>query len=115
MAQSSDQIHRDKYNSVEVELFAAKFKQEPTNAAFLFPAAKEYLANHASGKKVLDIGCGTGSWVKYAAECGAKSVDGFDISVDMVQIAKQTTASLVMLIFRLVMQLICPMVIAHLM
>ena len=84
MAGSSNQIHRDKYDSAEVQLFAAKFKQEPTNAAFLFPAAKEYLASQVASKKVLDIGCGTGIWMKYAAECGAKSVDGFDISVSMV-------------------------------
>ena len=94
MAEISNQIHRDKYDSAEVQLFAAKFKQEPTNAAFLFPAAKEYLALQATGKKVLDIGCGTGIWVKYAAECGAKSVDGFDISVDMVELSKQSTAGL---------------------
>ena len=94
MAVSGSQIHRDKYDSVEVELFVTKFKQEPTNAAFLFPAAKEYLKSQGNGKKVLDIGCGTGIWAKYAAECGAESVDGFDISVDMVELAKQTTAGL---------------------
>jgi len=94
MAKSSDQIHRDKYDSVEVELYATRFKEQPTKAAFLFPAAKEYLAKQASGKKVLDIGCGTGIWMKYAAECGAESVDGFDISLDMVKKAKQTTAGL---------------------
>jgi len=92
MAKSSDQIHGDKYDGDEAELFATKFKEEPTNAAFLFPAAKEYLTKQAIGKKVLDIGCGTGIWVKYAAECGAKSVDGFDISLDMVKKAQKTTA-----------------------
>jgi len=60
MAKSNDQLHRDKYDFVEVELYATKFKEEPTNAAFLFPAAQEYLIKQASGKKVLDIGCGTG-------------------------------------------------------
>jgi len=89
---SNDQFHVDKYDSTEVELFATKEKD--SYAAFLLPAVKEYLTKQASGKKVLDIGCGTGFWMKLAAECGAASVDGLDLSVDMVLKAKETTAGL---------------------
>jgi len=86
-------IHdRDKYNSLEVQRYANKFKQDPMHVAFLFPAIEQYLTLQARGKKVLDIGCGTGKWVKYASECGACSVDGFDISADMVKLSKQTTS-----------------------
>ena len=46
----------------------------------------------APGKKVLDIGCGTGDWCYQAARYGAKSVHGFDIQEKMVELAKQATA-----------------------
>ena len=41
---------------------------------------------------MLDIGCGTGYWCYKVALSGAKSVDGFDIQEDMVQLAKQATS-----------------------
>jgi len=100
MAENSGSGHhlcsheRDKYNSVEVKQYAAKFEKDPMFEAFLFPAIKQYLTAQASDKKVLDIGCGTGKWVKYASGCGARSVDGFDISADMVELSKQTTAGI---------------------
>ena len=59
--------------------------------AFVYPALKEFLNAEAPGKKVLDIGCGSGDWACLAAECGAKSVDGFDIQEGMVELAKQAT------------------------
>ena len=94
MAGKIDETHRDKYNSDEVDMYAANTENDPINQAFLFPALKEYLSSEAGGKKVLDIGCGTGIWTKYASECGAGSVDGFDISTDMVGLSKQATAHL---------------------
>ena len=30
--------------------------------AFVYPALKEFLSAEAPGKKVLDIGCGSGDW-----------------------------------------------------
>ena len=75
-------------------MYAANTESEPINQAFLFPALKQYLSSEAGGKKVLDIGCGTGIWTKYASECGAGSVDGFDVSTDMVRLSKQATAGL---------------------
>lgn len=60
--------------------------------AFFIPAATQYLKVEAPGKKVLDIGCGSGEWSYLAAAYGAKSVDGFDIQEEMVQLAKRTTS-----------------------
>ena len=47
--------------------------------AFLYPALAKYLKSDIPGKRVLDIGCGSGSWCYKVALSGAKSVDGFDI------------------------------------
>jgi len=86
---------RDKYNSAEVERYAVKFlKEAPMHVAFLYPALEQYLTSQVIGKRVLDIGCGTGKWVKYAAECGAGSVDGFDINADMVELSNKATTGL---------------------
>ena len=41
---------------------------------------------------MLDIGYESGDWACLAVECGAKSVDGFDIHEDMVELAQQATA-----------------------
>ena len=43
---------------------------------------------------VLDIGCGAGNWCYAAAQYGAKTVDGFDIQEEMVELAKQATSHL---------------------
>ena len=42
-------------------------------------ALKEFFNVEAPGKKVLDIGYGSGEWACLSAECGAKNIDGFDI------------------------------------
>ena len=52
------------------------------------------MKNLVPGKRVLDIGCGAGNWCVTAAEYGAKSVDGFDIQPEMVELAKQATSHL---------------------
>ena len=78
--------------SSEVKKFAKKNKEDALMKAFVYPALKEFLTAEAPGKKVLDIGCGSGDWACLAAECGAKSVDGFDIQEGMVELAKQATA-----------------------
>ena len=70
----------------------AKNLEDPENIAFLNPAICEYFKSLIPGKKVLDIGCGMGIWSYKAAQSGAKSVDGFDIQEDMVQLAKQATS-----------------------
>ena len=52
----------------------------------------KYLKSEMPGKKVLEIGCGTGNWCCIAALSGAKSVNGFDIQEEMVELAKQATS-----------------------
>ena len=52
----------------------------------------DYLKSEIPGKKVIDIGCGTGNWCYKVALSGAKSVDGFDIQEEMVELAKQATS-----------------------
>ena len=44
------------------------------------------------GKRVLDLGCGYGWHCIYAAEQGAKSVTGIDISEKMLAVAREKTA-----------------------
>ena len=75
-----------------VKTFAKNNKQDVLMQAFVYPALKAFLEAEAPGKKVLDIGCGSGDWVCLAVECGAKSVDGFDIQEGMVELAQQATA-----------------------
>jgi len=91
---STSQVHTDKYDSSEVELYSDNNTSEPTKQAFFFPTIKKYLSSETPGKNVLDVGCGIGDWTKYVAECGAKSVDGFDISAEMVKLSKQATEDL---------------------
>lgn len=45
------------------------------------------------GKRVLDLGCGYGWHCLYAAEQGAASVTGVDISEKMLQVAEEKTAA----------------------
>ena len=92
MSCRSEYIHTEKYESGEVKLFAENTKEEPQNLAFLFPAMIGYFKTVIPDKKVLDIGCGPGYWCYKLALNGAKSVDGFDIQEDMVQLAKKATS-----------------------
>ena len=62
--------------------------------AFLDPAITQRYKPLVYGKKVLDIGCGTGEWCYLAAKCGAKTIDGLDIQEEMVKRAKQATSGL---------------------
>ena len=41
-------------------------------------------------KSILDLGCGCGDMDKYFVECGAKRVLATDISINMIETAKQT-------------------------
>ena len=75
-----------------IKTFAKNNKQDVLIQAFVYPALRDFLEAEAQGKKVLDIGCGSGDWACLAAECGAKSVDGFDIQEGMVELAQQATA-----------------------
>ena len=95
MAESNSRDARDDTsleNLDSVEATTHK-KTHPEKLAFFFPATKEYLKREVPGKRVLDIGCGTGYWSTQAAQFGAKSVHGFDISEEIVQLAKKATSS----------------------
>ena len=62
--------------------------------AFFDLSIAQSLRTLVYGKRVLDIGCGVGNWCYLAAQYGAKSVDGFDIQEEMVELARQATAHL---------------------
>ena len=62
--------------------------------AFFDLSIAQSLSTLVYGKRVLDIGCGVGNWCHLAAQYGAKSVDGFDIQEEMVELARQATAHL---------------------
>jgi len=62
------------------------------NELLEMPATLELLGN-VQGKKILDWGCGTGIYTKLLDEKGAK-VKGFDISEEMIKIAKQENPKL---------------------
>ena len=54
----------------------------------------DILGRHGlSGKDVLDVGCGSGEISLIAAKLGAKSVTGFDIVPDMIELASRQAAT----------------------
>lgn len=79
------------YGSDEVKSFATK--NATLKNAFLDPTIGSFLKKEAPGKRILDIGCGAGDWCYQAAQCGAKSISGFDKQERMVELAKQATSS----------------------
>ncbi len=50
-------------------------------------AISRYLQLRARGKKLLEVGCGTGHWSRFFSECGFE-VTGVDISERMINIAR---------------------------
>ena len=78
------------YGIDEIKVFAEKCAKL-TNS-FLGPTVGKFLETEALGKRIIDIGCGTGYWCYQAAQYGAKSVDGFDKQEKMVELAKQATS-----------------------
>ena len=78
------------YGPEEVASFAEKSAK--LKNALLDPTIGKFLETEAPGKRVLDIGCGTGDWCYQAARHGAKSIDGFDKEEKMVEVARQATS-----------------------
>jgi len=64
---------------------------ESTAASVLYLAAYAY--GDIKGKKVLDLGCGTGRIALGAAFLGASSVVGIDIDVDVVKVAVENSTA----------------------
>ena len=81
--------HSFYYGPNEVKSFAEKRAKSKT--AFLDPTIGKFLEMEAPGKRIVDIGCGTGFFCCQAARCDAKSVDGLDKQEKMVELAKQAT------------------------
>ncbi len=50
-------------------------------------AISKYLRQNAQGRKLLEVGCGTGHWSRFFSDCGFE-VTGVDISERMIKIAQ---------------------------
>ena len=82
-----------RYGAAKVKIFADS-RYGTIGSAFLDSALTRDLKNLVAGKRVLDVGCGAGNWCYIAAQCGAKTVDGFDIQEEMVELARKATSKL---------------------
>ena len=82
-----------RYGTDEIVAFAGG-RHGSLGAAFLDSPIAQNLRSLVVGKRVLDVGCGVGDWCSLVAQYGAKTVDGFDIQEEMVELAKQTTSHL---------------------
>ena len=63
-------------------------------SSFLDSAIAQNLKRMVPRKRVLDIGWGVKDWCSLVAQYGAKTVDGFDIQEEMVELVKQATSHL---------------------
>lgn len=70
--------------------YTFRMKGGTANDLVEIPAMKKLIGN-VSGKKVIDCGCGFGTYSIYCAKLGAL-VTALDISDTMIQIAKQKAA-----------------------
>ena len=50
-------------------------------------AVSRYLRQNTQGKKLLEVGCGTGHWGRFFSDCGF-AVTGIDVSEPMIKIAQ---------------------------
>jgi len=50
-------------------------------------AIGRYLSKNVNGKKLLEVGCGTGHWSQFFSDCGFE-VTGVDVSEPMIKIAQ---------------------------
>ena len=82
-----------RYGTNEIVAFSnGSSKRGTVGEAFLDSSLARSLKRMVPGKRVLDIGCGVGDWCCLVAQCGAKTVHGFDIQEEMVELAKQATS-----------------------
>jgi len=84
------------YNKIAEHYHSHRTKKHPKgwffNEMLEMPAMFELLGN-VKGKKVLDFGCGSGIYAKILTKKGA-IVKGFDISEEMLKIAKKDNPTL---------------------
>ena len=64
---------------------------EGWTGAFEHTAFKSLLPD-VTGQRALDLGCGTGQWAAFLAECGASEVIGVDLSEQMLAVAQRDRA-----------------------
>ena len=84
-----------RYGTNEIVAFSAEYsKHGAIGEAFFDSSITHSLKKMVPGKRVLDIGCGVGDWSCLIAHCGAKTVHGFDIQKEMVELATQATSHL---------------------
>ena len=85
-----------KENKYDDPSFFEKYAQMPRSKNGLNSAGEwrelEKLLPDFRGKRVLDLGCGYGWHCIYAAEHGAESVTGIDLSEKMLSVAREKTA-----------------------
>ncbi|MGE3270154.1 MAG: class I SAM-dependent methyltransferase [Chloroflexota bacterium] len=55
-------------------------------------AAFKSLLPEVTGRRALDLGCGTGQWARFLAESGASEVIGVDLSEQMLAVARADRA-----------------------
>lgn len=84
-----------KQNKYDDEIFFEKYSNFPRSLDGLEAAGEwhelQEMLPAFSGKRVLDIGCGFGWHCIYAAQHGAQSVLGIDISQKMLAVAREKT------------------------
>ena len=84
-----------KENKYDDELFFEKYSRFPRSVEGLSVAGEwhelQKMIPDFCGKRVLDLGCGFGWHCIYAAEQGAKSITGVDISMKMLTEARKKT------------------------
>ncbi len=67
----------------------AKLRENPLSAnAILVDPTRDALLPSLGGRRVVDLGCGTGSFCRKAIEAGAEKVQGVDISERMLDVAR---------------------------
>ncbi|WP_347254537.1 class I SAM-dependent methyltransferase [Leminorella grimontii] len=85
-----------KENIYDSERFFEKYRRFPRSVQGLAAAGEwhelEKMLPDFAGKRVLDLGCGFGWHCIYAAERGAASVLGTDISANMLSVAREKTS-----------------------
>ncbi|WP_408888009.1 class I SAM-dependent methyltransferase [Myxococcus faecalis] len=76
--------------SEQYDSIGTKYEQFKNTAALPIPERHTFLrlVGDLRGKRVLDLACGTGHYSRLLNELGADGVEGVDISLEMVQLAR---------------------------
>ncbi|MCC7372839.1 MAG: methyltransferase domain-containing protein [Chloroflexi bacterium] len=93
MMMTSDQRPQNIYDDARFFAGYARLERfgEGWTGAYEHTAFKALLPD-LTGRRALDLGCGTGQWTAYLAECGAAEVVGVDLSERMLAVARRDRA-----------------------